>query len=178
MKRLCVFCGSSPGIDPAYVQGAGALGRALVSHGCGLVYGGGSRGMMGTVADAVLEAGGEAIGVVPDGLFKAESVHTGLSELKYTTTMAERKALMTDLSDGFIVLPGGVGTLDELFEVWVWNQLGIENLPCGLLNTAGYYDGLLGFLDHTVESAFVRREHRSLLMVDSKPDQLVSRLLQ
>ncbi len=177
MRRLCVFCGANPGVLPAYTDSARALGRALVSHGCGLVYGGGSRGMMGAVADAVLEAGGEAIGIVPAGLFSEGHVHHGLTELKHVETLAERKAWMVQLSDGFVILPGGVGTLDELFDVWASTQLGLQSLPIGLLNVAGYFDSLTVFLGRAVSQGFVRPGHRDLVVVESDPEVLTHRLL-
>ena len=178
MQRLCVFCGSNPGRQREYVDAAKALGRAMVEHDCALVYGGGSQGMMGAIADAVLEQGGQAIGVVPDGLFSNHHVHDNLSELLLVTDMAERKARMTELSDGFVVLPGGLGTLDELFEMWVSAQLGIERLPVGLLNTAGYYTGMLEFLDRCVSEGFVQDTHRDMLVCEAEPAALLGRMLQ
>lgn len=177
MTRFCVFCGSNPGTDPAFVDSARSLGLALVDHGCGLVYGGGARGMMGAVADAVLGAGGEAIGVVPDGVFGDGHVHRGLTDLRSVDSMAERKALMSQLSDGFIALPGGVGTLDELFEVWTGVQLGLLTQPFGVLNAAGYYDQLVDFLDNAVHKDFVKHRHHALLQVESDPERLLTRLL-
>ena len=178
MRRLCAFCGSRVGAEPDFVAAAQSLGRSLVINGCALVYGGGCGGMMGAVADAVLEAGGEVIGVVPAGLFGDEHVHTGLSELKEVGSMAERKALMTELSDGFVTLPGGLGTLDELFEMWAYAQIGLQAHPLGLLNTLGYYDHLLAFLDSTVANGYVDDRYRHLLIVDNHPDRLVQRLLR
>ena len=177
VKRLCAFCGSSPGTDPVYVEAARALGRCLAHAGHGLVYGGGRRGMMGAIADAVLEAGGEAIGVVPADLFGSEHVHPGLSELRQVVSMAERKAVMTELCNGFVTLPGGLGTLDELFEMWAYRQLGLQPHPLGLLNTAGYYDQLIAFLDHTVAQGYVDSVYRNMLVVENDPTQLVGRLL-
>ena len=177
MKRLCAFCGSRPGTDQAYIDAARALGRCLASAGHGLVYGGGRQGMMGAVADAVLEAGGEAIGVVPADLFGSEHVHTDLSELRQVASMAERKAVMTELCDGFVTLPGGLGTLDELFEMWAYGQLGLQPHPIGLLNTAGYYNHLIAFLDHTVAQGYVDSVYRDMLVVEDEPRQLVGRVL-
>ena len=177
MKSLCVFCGSNPGHDEAYVEAARHLGGAMAGAGCRLIYGGGSGGLMGTVADAVLEQGGEAIGVVPTGLFGDEHVHRGLSQLEWVENMAERKARMTELSDGFVVLAGGLGTLDELFEMWVSAQLNIEQLPVGLLNTSNYYTLMLEFLDHSVTEGFVSQVTRDMLVCESQPATLVERML-
>ncbi|MBS35342.1 MAG: TIGR00730 family Rossman fold protein [Thiotrichales bacterium] len=177
MSRLCVFCGSNPGRLSSYTVGARAMGHALVDAGCGLVYGGGSGGMMGAVADGVLEKGGEAIGIVPEGLFADEHVHTGLTQKVMTRDFAERKAKMAELSDGFIALPGGLGTLDELFEMWVSVQLGIEDLPVGLLNTDGFYDRLLDFLDHCVTENYVSQANRDMLICETDPKVLVQRVL-
>lgn len=177
MKHICVFCGSHVGNDPAYADGARTLARALVDKRIGLVYGGGSTGIMGTIADAVLEAGGKVVGVVPDGLFRGDQVHEHLTELKRVATMHERKALMSSLADGFIALPGGIGTLEELFETWTWSQLGIHSSPCGLLNLAGYFDELIAFVEHMVEREFLARDTRRLLAVESEPHVLLDRLL-
>ncbi len=176
LHRLCVYCGSSAGSRPVYAAAAEAFGRALAARGTGVVFGGGSVGMMGLVADAVLAAGGEAIGVIPHGLAAREVGHLGLSELHVVDTMHERKALMADLADGFVALPGGLGTLEELMEVWTWAQLGIHRRPVGLLNVDGYYDGLLTFVDHAVREGFVRESHRALLLVGEAPDDLLDRL--
>jgi len=177
VKHLCVFCGSNPGRGDDYVSAARELGEAMVALDCGLVYGGGNVGMMGTVADAVLAGGGEAIGVVPKDLFADENIHRGLTDLVWVADMAQRKARMTELSNGFVVLPGGLGTLDELFEMWVNAQLKIEDLPVGLLNTDGYYTLLLEFLDECVVNGFVQRDARDMLVCDSVPSKLVERLL-
>jgi uncharacterized protein (TIGR00730 family) len=175
MRRLCVFCGSSPGANPAYLAAARALGQALVQKNIGLVYGGGSFGVMGEIARAVLAAGGEAIGVITGELMDKEIALGGLSDLRVVETMAERKALMTDLSNGFITLPGGYGTLDELFEILSISQLGNHEKPCGLLNVAHYYDDLLRFLDHAVDQLFVQPEHRAMILVDDDPAALLDR---
>ena len=177
MKHICVFCGSQEGNDPAYTRGAKRLAAAMVQKGIGLVYGGGSTGMMGTIADAVLDAGGTVIGVVPDGLFRDEQIHKSLTELRRVGTMHERKALMSSLADGFIAMPGGIGTLEELFETWTWSQLGIHSSPCGLLNLAGYYDALVAFVEHMVEREFVTSNTHRLLAVESEPQALLERLL-
>jgi uncharacterized protein (TIGR00730 family) len=175
MRRMCVFCGSSPGANPAYLAAARALGQALVQKNTGLVYGGGSFGIMGEIARAVLAAGGEAIGVIPGDLMDKEIALGGLSDLRVVESMAERKALMADLSNGFITLPGGYGTLDELFEILSISQLDNHEKPCGLLNVAHYYDDLLRFLDHTVDQLFVQPEHRAMILVDADPAALLDR---
>ena len=175
MTSICVFCGSSPGALPDYVAAAEALGKVLARRGIRLVYGGASVGVMGALADATLAAGGEAVGVIPRPLWEREVGHTGLTELHVVETMHHRKALMAELADGFIALPGGIGTLEELFEVWTWGQLGIHHKPCGLLDVAGYYQPLVTFLDHMVRQQFVRAEHRSFVLVDEDPEALVRR---
>jgi uncharacterized protein (TIGR00730 family) len=175
--RLCVFCGSSSGNGPAYVEAARAFGRVLAENDIGLVYGGARVGLMGAVADAALERDGEVVGVIPRALVDREIAHTGLSELRVVQTMHERKALMAELSDGFVALPGGTGTLDEFFEVWTWAQLGIHSKPCGLLNVGGYYDGLSGFLDHLVAEGFLRHSYRAMLAIEADPPRLLRRLL-
>src|SRR5918997_6289064 len=148
MRRLAVYCGSSPGADPAFAEVARALGIAMARRGIGLVYGGGRLGLMGIVADAVLDSGGEAYGVIPQALIDLEVAHTGLTELHIVTTMHERKAKMTDLTDAFVALPGGIGTFDELFEAWTWNALGYHAKPFCLLNVDGFWDRLIEFIDH------------------------------
>ncbi|HSK87519.1 MAG TPA: TIGR00730 family Rossman fold protein [Anaerolineales bacterium] len=175
MKRICVFCGSSPGARPEYLQAARELGHALAGKNIGLVYGGAKVGMMGKVAEAVLEKGGEVIGVIPKGLVDKEVAFTGLADLRVVGSMHERKALMADLSDGFIALPGGLGTIEEFLEVVTWAQLGIHPKPCGLLNVEQYYNRLLDFLDHTVYEKFVECEHRSMIMVDENPERLLEK---
>jgi uncharacterized protein (TIGR00730 family) len=169
LKNICVYCGSSTGVRPDYAEAARAFGRLLTERGIGVVFGGGSVGMMGTVADAALEMGGEVIGVIPHALAAREVDHPGLTALHKVDTMHERKALMAELSDGFVALPGGLGTLEELMEVWTWVQLGIHRAPVGLLNVAGYFDGLLAFVDHAVAEGFVRPMHRDLLVVADTP---------
>ncbi|HEX2996579.1 MAG TPA: TIGR00730 family Rossman fold protein [Anaerolineales bacterium] len=173
MKRICVFCGSSPGAYPDYIQAAQHLGSVLASRNIGLVYGGAKVGMMGKIAEAVLEKKGDVIGVIPKGLVEKEVSFTGLADLRVVDSMHERKAIMTDLSDGFIALPGGLGTLEEFFEVATWAQLGIHPKPCGLLNIRGYYDKLMEFLDHTVQERFVELEHRSMILMDEDPERLL-----
>jgi uncharacterized protein (TIGR00730 family) len=176
MNRVCVFCGSSVGTDPAYRRAAVVLGQSLARRGLGLVFGGGHVGLMGALADAVLAEGGEAIGVIPRGLERRELGHEGLTELRVVGSMHERKATMAELSDAFVALPGGMGTLEETTEVLTWAQLGIHHKPVGLLDVAGYWRPLVAFLDHAVESGFVRPEHRALLLVERDPEPLLDRL--
>jgi uncharacterized protein (TIGR00730 family) len=173
MKRICVFAGSSAGIRPEYRVAAEALGRALAERSIGLVYGGARIGLMGAMADVALAAGGHVTGVMPSGLVAKEVAHSGLTEFHEVGSMHERKALMADLSDGFIALPGGWGTLDELFEILTWAQLGLHRKPCGLLNAGGYFDPLLQFLDHTVAEGFVRPEYRAMLAVSASASDLL-----
>jgi uncharacterized protein (TIGR00730 family) len=176
LRRICVFCGSSPGIHPAYLHSARALGSLLASEGIGVVYGGANVGLMGAVADAARALGGEVIGVIPRPLVEREMAHTGLDDLRIVGSMHERKALMADLADAFIALPGGIGTLEELFEVWTWAQLGSHEKPCGLLNVQGFYDGLASFLDHVVAEGFLRLVHRNMLLVAQEPGALLDAL--
>ena len=176
MRRVCVFAGSSAGVRSEYATAAAALGRALHAQGIELVYGGAHVGLMGVVADATLAAGGRATGVIPEALVSKELAHAGLSDLRVVSSMHERKALMSDLSDGFIALPGGWGTWEELFEVLTWAQLGLHRKPCGLLNVGGYFDGLLAFLAHSVAEGFVRPQHASMLLVADTPETLLGRL--
>ncbi|MEA2377717.1 MAG: hypothetical protein QOD13_1624 [Thermoleophilaceae bacterium] len=176
MERVCVFCGSSPGARPAYAEATAELGRLLAADGIGLVYGGGAVGLMGVLADSVLAAGGEAIGVIPQALVDREIGHSGLTELRVVGSMHERKALMAELADAFVALPGGLGTLEELFEVYTWAQLGLHRKPCGLLDVEHYYAGIVEFLEHAVREGFVREEHRAMLMVDRHPRALIERL--
>lgn len=176
MPRLAVFCGAAPGARPLYEQTARTMGAALARRGLGLVYGGGRVGLMGAVADGALAAGGAVIGVMPRGLFPKEVGHPGLTEMRLVESMHERKALMADLADGFIALPGGYGTLDEFCEILTWAQLGLHRKPCGLLNAAGYYDGFLQFLDHAAAEAFVKPQFRGLILDDTDPDRLLDRL--
>jgi uncharacterized protein (TIGR00730 family) len=175
-RRICVYAGSNTGADPAYAAAARALGAELAARGIGLVYGGGRVGLMGEIADAVMSGGGEAIGVIPEALFDRELGHRGLTELRVVGSMHERKALMARLADGFVALPGGIGTLEELVEVMTWSQLGIHAKPCGVLDAAGFYAGLRGFLDHMVREGFLRPAHRATLLADSDPGALLDRL--
>jgi uncharacterized protein (TIGR00730 family) len=175
MKRICVFCGSSPGARPEYAQAARQLGQALAGRDMGLVYGGGRVGVMGEIAAAAIQAGGEVIGVIPQGLVDKEIAFTELSDLRVVPSMHERKALMAELSDAFIALPGGLGTFEEFFEVLTWAQLSLHCKPCGLLNVAGYFAALMRFLDHAVGEQFVQPEHRSMLLVDESPEALLDR---
>jgi uncharacterized protein (TIGR00730 family) len=175
MKRICVFCGSSPGAGPEYVEAARRLGRILASKGIGLVYGGAKVGTMGQLASAALEAGGEVIGVIPEQLVMKEVAFTELENLYVVGTMHERKARMVELSDGFIALPGGLGTFEEFFEALTWAQLGIHHKPCGLLNVCGYYDKLIAFLDHAVGQQFVKAEYRTMVLVDKDPEKLLEK---
>lgn len=177
MRRICVFCGSSRGASPEYARVARETGCLLVAMGVGLVYGGASGGLMGTVADAVLAEGGEVIGVLPMVLESKETPHPGLTTLHRVGSMHERKALMADLSDGFIALPGGFGTLEEFFEVLTWGQLGMHAKPCGLLNVGGYYDRLIAFLDHAQAEQFVRERHRAGLLVAATPSELLGKFV-
>ena len=175
MKSLCVYCGSSSGRIDAYAAAARALARVMVERGIGLVYGGASVGIMGVVADEVLRLGGQAVGVIPESLMRKELAHAGLSELHVTPSMHARKTLMAELADGFVALPGGIGTFEEIFEVWTWAQLGFHGKPCGLLNAAGYYDGLVAFLDHAASEQFVRADQRRMLVVEADPTALLDR---
>jgi uncharacterized protein (TIGR00730 family) len=174
--RYCVFSGSSLGARPEYAAAAATLGRLLAGRGIGLVYGGSSVGLMGVIADSVLEHGGEAIGVIPQFLVDREVAHGGVRDLRVTSSMHERKALMADLADGFIALPGGLGTLEETFEIWTWRQLDQHTKPCALLNTAGYYDALGLFLDHVVRERFLKAQYRSMLMCEADPETLLEKL--
>lgn len=176
MKSVCVFCGSSPGVGPAYAEAARALGRALVRRNLRLVYGGGNIGLMGILADAVLREGGEVIGVIPQALLAKEVAHRGLTQLHVVGSMHERKALMAERSDGFLALPGGYGTLEEFCEVLTWAQLGLHLKPCGLLNVNGYYDRLLQFLGRAVSQGFLRPEHRALVLVGGTPEEVLDLL--
>ena len=173
VKRICVYCGSSPGARTDYADAARALAGAMASRGIGLVYGGANVGIMGAVADAVIDAGCEAIGVLPRNLRAKEFAHSRLTELHMVDSMHERKAMMVDLADGFVALPGGTGTLDELFETLTWAQLGLHAKPIGVLNVRGYYDHLFAFLDAVVAERFLRAEHRAMLLVDGTPAELL-----
>lgn len=173
MKKICVYCGSNPGEAPEYLDYAAMLAETLVKRGLGLVYGGASVGLMGKIADTVMANGGEVIGVMPQFLADKELSHPGLTELKIVGSMHERKTIMADIADGFIALPGGLGTLEELFEVLTWAQLGFHQKPCALLNVKGYYDHLTQFLDHAVGQAFIKDEHRKMLLIEENPDKLL-----
>jgi uncharacterized protein (TIGR00730 family) len=176
MKRVCLFCGSSVGERPVYAEAARELGRTIAERGIGLVYGGGNVGLMGIAADAALAAGGEVIGVIPKALRDREIAHPGLTKLHVVGSMHERKALMSDLADGFIAMPGGFGTLDELMEVLTWAQLGIHRKPCGLLNVDNFFAPLLTMLDRAVADRFLRPQHRALVLVAAKPAELLDRM--
>lgn len=173
IQSICVFCGSSPGRRPEYAAAARALGALLARRGITLVYGGGHVGLMGLLADAALTAGGRVIGVIPHSLEQRELAHLRLTELRVTGSMHERKALMADLADGFIALPGGIGTFEEFLEILTWAQLGIHAKPCGLLNVAGFYDPLVGLLDHAVAERFLRPEHRAMMLLGEAPEALL-----
>jgi hypothetical protein len=177
-QRICVFTGSRPGARSEYAAAARQLGATLAQRKLGLVYGGGNVGLMGVLADAVLAGGGEVIGVIPEALVRKEVAHTGLSELRVVHSMHERKAEMAELADAFIALPGGMGTLEELFEILTWAQLGLHAKPCGLLDVRGYFERLLAFLDHVVAQDFLREEHRGLLVTDDEAERLLDALAQ
>ena len=176
MKALAVYCGASPGNDPAYATAARELAAVLVSHNLGLVYGGGKVGLMGVIADEVLRLGGEATGVIPRALLEREVGHMGLTRQFVVRDMHERKAMMAELADGFIAMPGGMGTLEELFEMLTWSQLGIHAKPVGLLNVNGFYNGLIGFVAHQQATGFVRAEHARLMLADGSAAGLVEQL--
>ncbi|MGV3768709.1 MAG: TIGR00730 family Rossman fold protein [Sphingobium phenoxybenzoativorans] len=176
MKRLAVYCGSATPADPIYIDCARMIGRTLAECGIGLVYGGGRLGLMGAVADAALEAGGEVIGVIPEALVNAEVAHRGCTELHVVSTMHQRKQLFTDLSDGFVTIPGGVGTMDELWEAVSWSQLGYHDKPVGLLNVGGYYDHLIAFNRHMIETGFIRAQHAGILIHADSFDTLLERM--
>ena len=175
-QRICVFCGSNSGTNPAYRDTAVTMGRLLSERGIELVYGGGNVGLMGVLADAVLASGGKVIGVIPESLMAKEIGHHGLTDLRIVQSMHERKSLMADLSDGFIAMPGGFGTFEEFCEVVTWSQLGIHAKPCGLLNVNGYYDPLLELFDHAVREGFLRKENRRLVLEDRDPERLLKKM--
>jgi uncharacterized protein (TIGR00730 family) len=175
IRRLAVFCGSNPGARPDYVQAARSFGKLLASRGVGIVYGGSNVGLMQALADAMLDELGDIIGVIPRMLVEREVANTALTDLRIVDSMHDRKALMAELADGFVALPGGIGTLEEFFEIWTWAQLGMHDKPCGLLNVAGYFDPLLEFLDRAVAEKFVREVHRKMVIVESDPATLLSR---
>jgi len=176
MRRICVFCGASPGARPEYAQATTELARLLVADGIGVVYGGGGVGLMGALADAMLAEGGEITGVIPRALVDREIAHPEVTDMRVVGSMHERKALMAELADAFVALPGGLGTLEELFEVYTWAQLGLHRKPCALLNVEGYYDGIAGFLADAVVERFLRQEHRDMLLVEREPHALLERL--
>ena len=176
MKSVCVFCGSNPGNDPVYAAGARAMGAEIARRGLTLVYGGGAVGLMGIVANAAMEAGGQVHGVIPKALKDKEVGHVGLTRLEVVDTMHTRKARMAELSDGFIAMPGGIGTFEELFEIWTWAQLGIHRKPLAFLNVAGFYDPLHTFLDNTTEAGFLRQTHRDMAMTETDPATLLDRM--
>ncbi|MDX2098851.1 MAG: TIGR00730 family Rossman fold protein [Leptolyngbyaceae cyanobacterium bins.59] len=178
MNRICVFCGSNIGAKPLYQTIAQQMGMCLANRQLELVYGGGNVGLMGTIADAVLAAGGRVTGVIPEALMAKELAHTGLTELHVVGSMHERKALMVQLADGFVALPGGFGTLDEFCEVLTWAQLGFHQKPCGILNVEGYYDSLLALVNHAVQERFIHPEHRSLVLESNDPEQLLDQMIQ
>lgn len=176
LHTVCVFCAANPGTHPRYVEQAAAMGRTLAQTGRRLVYGGGRTGLMGALADAALQAGGEVIGIMPRHLVDREVAHNGLTELRVVASMHERKALLAELSDGFVAMPGGLGTLEELFEIWTWGQLGLHRKPYGLLQVEEYFTPLLAFLDHAVDTGFIRAENRAMLVVDEEPATLIARM--
>lgn len=173
LRRVCVYCGSSPGRDPAFIDAALALGRLLAERGIGVVYGGGNVGMMGAVADAAMAAGGEVIGVIPEALAAKEVAHHGVTDLRIVGSMHERKMIMADLADAFVALPGGVGTVEELVEVFTWLQLGLHDKPVAVLDVADYWAPLVAFLDHAVAERFVKPVHRDMLLVATDPEELL-----
>ncbi|MBW2454119.1 MAG: TIGR00730 family Rossman fold protein [Deltaproteobacteria bacterium] len=175
-KRICVYCGSSSGVADRYLDAAREMGRCLADRGIAVVFGGGRVGMMGAVADAALEAGGEVYGVIPEQLKDLELAHDGLTELHVVDSMHARKVKMAELSDGFVALPGGWGTIEEIFEITTWTQLGYHRKPVGLLNALGYYDGLLTFLTHAADEGFIRPQHRRLLQTGTTPPELLDQL--
>jgi len=176
LRSLCVFCGAHAGAQPEYAEAARATGRLLAEQRIRLIYGAGKIGLMGIVADSCLNAGGEVTGVIPEALVKHEVAHFGLTELRVVETMHQRKAMMADLADAFVALPGGIGTFEELFEIWTWSQLGLQRKAVGLLNVRGYYDHLIALADHAAREGFLRREHREMLLVDTEPGRLLDRL--
>lgn len=175
MKSICVYCGSSIGTNPVYADAARLLAAEMAKDGIGLVYGGGNIGLMGVIADEIMRLGGKVTGIIPQALMSKEVGHHGLTQLHIVKDMHERKALMAELSDGFIAMPGGIGTLEELFEAFTWLQLGLHDKPTGLLNVDGFYDGLLNFLQHTVRQGFLRQEQAALLITATEPHALLKR---
>jgi uncharacterized protein (TIGR00730 family) len=177
VKSLCVYCGANGGATPRYAEAARALARGMVEHNLSLVYGGGKVGLMGVIADEVLRLGGEVTGVIPTALVEREVGHTGLTRQFVVKDMHERKAMMAQLSDGFIAMPGGMGTMEELFEMLTWSQLGIHSKRVGLLNVDGFYDSLVGFIGHATEQGFIRPQHAAMMMVESEPGALLQRFV-
>jgi len=178
MKRVCVFCGSASGNNDSYLAAARHMGRLLAKERLGLVYGGGGEGLMGEIAHSVLDNGGEVIGVIPSGLMKMEAASRRVTDMRIVQTMHQRKDLMKKLSDGFIALPGGLGTLEEFAEMLTWAQLGIHHKPCGLLNVEHYYDNFIAFLDHAQSELFLKPQYRALIMVENDPAKLIERFKQ
>ncbi|MFW6413108.1 MAG: TIGR00730 family Rossman fold protein [Oceanicaulis sp.] len=176
LESICVYCGSNTGAAPSYVDAARAMGRTLAERGVRLVYGGGQVGLMGVVADACLEAGGRVVGVIPNFLHQKEVAHPRVDDMRIVTSMHERKLMMAEESDAFVAMPGGLGTMEELFEVWTWSQLGRHEKPVGVLNVNGYYDGLMDFLDHMRGEGFVEAKHRGMLKCAETPDAIVDAL--
>jgi uncharacterized protein (TIGR00730 family) len=178
INNICIYCGSSAGSKPDYATSAQVLAKELVRRNIGLIYGGSNVGIMAVVANSVLEIGGKAIGVIPEALVSKELAHRGLTKLHVTKSMHERKSLMAELADGFVALPGGIGTMEEIFEMWTWAQLGFHQKPCGLLNVSGYFDKLGEFLDHMVQEQFVKLPHREMLIIESEPAKIIDRFQQ
>jgi uncharacterized protein (TIGR00730 family) len=178
VKNICVYCGSSPGNRPEFLEGAQSLGLAMLERKIGLVYGGGTTGLMGKIADTIVDHGGEALGIIPHSLVTREFAHGGLTELIKVDDMHQRKEMMASRADGFIALPGGFGTLEELFEIITWSQLEFHKKPIGILNVGGYYDFLSKFVSHAVESEFIKSKHRSLFVVSTDPSELIDKMLQ
>ena len=176
MRRLAVYCGSATPVDPRYIETAQMVGTALAERGITLVYGGGKLGLMGAVADAALAAGGEVIGVIPEALKDAEVAHRGCTELHIVANMHQRKAMFTELSDGFVTIPGGVGTMDELWEAISWAQLGYHTKPVGLLNALGFFDQLIAFNQHMIDVGFIREQHQRIMIVDESLDELLAKM--
>lgn len=175
--NICVFCGSNPGRGDGYMQAAHKLGQLIAERGYGVVYGGARDGLMGAVADGALEAGGKVIGVLPEKLSDLEVAHKGLTELHIVSSMHERKGMMAELSDAFISLPGGIGTIEETFEIWTWTQLGIHRKPLALYNVNGFYDGLQSFLNHMMQERFIREVHRAMMFAEQDPEKLIERVV-
>ena len=176
MQSLCVFCGANVGTRPEYAEAARTVGRMLADQGIRLIYGAGNIGLMGILADSCLAAGGKVIGVIPDALVRHEVAHQALTELRVVNSMHERKAMMADLSEAFMALPGGLGTFEELFEIWTWAQLGLHRKPLGLLNVSGYYDPLIALANHGLQEGFLRQQHLDTLLVDTDPQRLLTAL--